>query len=177
MEFSQIKGRNINTQQFLLEPPRKELSSFFESPDFLHRTINLGEKSNYRTPPLNTSGSSCITAKSALLCWAGGHPGTQGDVGAVPLSCRSTESPGCPAHGDSPGACWGCGLPECALVCNTTGGSSSAPLQQHRWKQVKPQLSPSVFLLIPSFLLLLHPFHSHSAHGEAAVADKYFMLN
>lgn len=94
--FLRLKGETSTLSSFL-EPPCKELSSFFESPDFLHRTINLGEKPNYRTPPLNASGNSCITAKSALLYSAWGHPGMQGDVGAVPSSsCRSTESPGCP---------------------------------------------------------------------------------
>lgn len=29
----------------------------------------------------------------------------------------------------SPDACWDCGPHECALACNTTEGSSSAPLE------------------------------------------------
>lgn len=91
-----------------------------------------------------------------------------------PISCKIV---GCTmralprvSHLDvSPGAYWDCGLPECAPVCNTTGGSSSAPLQEDLLQDVKTWFCCSVFPPTSCFLLLLHPFHFHSSHVDTAV--------
>lgn len=94
--------------------------------------------------------------------------------GYSPISCKNVGCtrrplPRVPHLDVSPDAYWDCGLPECALVCNTTGGSSSAPLQEDLFQDINNWFCCSVFPPISCFLLLLHPFHFHSSHVETAV--------
>lgn len=135
------------------------------------------------TPLLHKSGNSCTAAKrqaqfhsneklSLLSLRPTKNAGRS--QATPPFLAKMWDVPGDPLpqvpHLDvSPDAYWDCGLPECALVCNTTVGSSSAPLQEDLFQDVKNWFCCSVFPPTSCFLLLLHPFHFHSSHVETAV--------
>lgn len=78
-------------------------------------------------------------------------------------SCQTLPSP---FHlpGNSPRACWDCGLPVSALVCNTTGGSSSALLGVQE-KQSRLELATSELLRQAGWPLALEA-HPTSVLGQ-----------